>query len=425
MAPAAAQQTRCTRQREQPHRWQQDRRGKRTPQEQALSYPTSPSSYLTSEPLVNDLNRSCYSVLTVIPLLDLRAQYDQIRAEIEPAIARVLKSGRYVLGPEVDAFEQEFAQFCTSRYAVGVNSGTSAIYLALLASGIGTGDEVITVPFTFEATVAAIRATGASVKLVDIDPDSLTMSAAEIERRVTRRTKAIVPVHLFGQPADMDPIAETAGRHGLTVIEDACQAHGARYNGRLTGSLGHAGCFSFYPSKNLGTFGEGGMIVTDDGELAERARQLRSWGPPERSANYRLSALEAAVLRVKLPHLADWTARRQAIAAQYRTLLSDCPLQLPRVMPYSDHVFHIYAVRSSKRHALAEALQRKGIGVAVHYPESVHMQAKYRDLGYPAGEFPVAEQAADEELSLPIYPELSNDSLVQVAEAIRELVGVL
>ena len=359
----------------------------------------------------------------MIPLLDLRAQYQGIRDEIDPAIARVLRSGRYVLGPEVEAFEQEFAQFCTSRYAVGVNSGTSAIYLALLASGIGPGDEVITVPFTFEATAAAIRATGASIRLVDIDPDALTMSAAEVERHVTRRTKAIVPVHLFGQPADMDPIAETAGRHGLTVIEDACQAHGACYNGRRAGSLGHAGCFSFYPSKNLGTFGEGGMIVTDDAKLAERVRQLRSWGPAERSANYRLSALEAAVLRVKLPHLADWTARRQAIAARYSTLLSDCPLRLPRVMPYADHVFHVYAVRSSRRNTLAEALHEKGIGVAVHYPESVHLQAKYKDLGYTTGDFPAAEQAANEELSLPIYPELSDDSLEQVTEAIRELVG--
>ncbi len=359
----------------------------------------------------------------MIPLLDLHAQYDRIRHEIDPAIKRVLRSGQYVLGPEVEAFEREFAHFCTSRYAVGVNSGTSAIYLALLASGIGSGDEVLTVPFTFEATVAAIRATGATVRFVDIDPDALTMSPVEVERQVTRRTKAIVPVHLFGQPADMDPIAETAGRHGLTVIEDACQAHGARYNGRLAGSLGHVGCFSFYPSKNLGTFGEGGMIVTDDAELAERTRQLRSWGPPQRSANYRLSALEAAVLRVKLPHLADWTARRQAIAARYGTLLSDCPLQLPRVMPYADHVFHIYAVRSSRRNKLAEALQRKGIGVAVHYPQSVHLQAKYKDLGYTAGEFPAAEQAANEELSLPIYPELSDDSLVQIAEAIREHVG--
>jgi len=361
----------------------------------------------------------------VIPLLDLRAQYDRIKDEIDLAIARVLRSGQYVLGPEVEAFEQEFAQFCTSRHAVGVNSGTSAIYLALLASGIGPGDEVISVPFTFEATVAAIRATGASVRLVDIDPDALTMSPAAVERQITRRTKAIVPVHLFGQPADMDPIVETARRHGLTVIEDACQAHGARYNGRRAGSLGNVGCFSFYPSKNLGTFGEGGMIVTDDAELAERVRQLRSWGPAERSANYRLSALEAAVLRVKLPHLADWTARRQAIAARYGILLSDCPLQLPHAMPYADHVFHIYAVRSSKRDTLAEALQARGIGVAVHYPEPIHLQAKYTDLGYPAGEFPAAEEAANEELSLPIYPELSDDALVRIAETIREHMGTI
>ena len=356
----------------------------------------------------------------MIPFLDLRAQYDRIGDEINAAIARVVESGQYVLGPETEALEQEFAQFCTSQHAVGVNSGTSALYLALIAAGVGPGDEVITVPFTFEATVAAIRAAGASATFVDIDPHAFTMHAETVERQITNRTKVIVPVHLFGQPADMNPIVDIAERRGLTVIEDACQAHGARYNGRRVGSLGHVGCFSFYPSKNLGTCGEGGMIVTDDSTLAERVRQLRSWGTEPRSGNYRLSAIEAAILRVKLPYLDEWTARRQAVAERYRDLLADCDLQLPRVMPYADHVFHVYAVRSPQRNHLADRLRNSGIGVGVHYSEPVHLQMKYRDLGHRAGAFPVAERTAKEELSLPIYPELADEALAQIAETIRK-----
>ena len=361
--------------------------------------------------------------LIVIPLLDLGAQYDRIQHELDPAIARVLHSGQYVLGPEVEAFEREFSVFCTSRHAVGVNSGTSALYLALVAAGIGPGDEVITVPYTFEATIAAIRAAGADVALVDVDPAALTMRPDALEQRIGPRTKAIIPVHLFGQPADMDPIIDTAAQHGLTVIEDACQAHGASYKGRRVGSIGDIGCFSFYPSKNLGTAGEGGMIVTDDPELAEQARLLRSWGPVHRSSNYRFSAIEAAILRVKLSHLECWTAERQAVAARYRDLLADIDLQLPRVMPYAEHVFHVYAVRSPARDHLADALRRHGIGSAVHYPEPIHLQEKYKDLGYAAGDFPTAEQAAREELSLPIYPELSDDGVARIAETLGEHVG--
>ena len=359
----------------------------------------------------------------VIPLLDLGAQYDQIKPELDSAIARVLRSGQYVLGPEVEAFEQEFSRFCTSRHAVGVNSGTSAIYLALVAAGIGPGDEVITVPYTFEATIAAIRAAGADVVLVDVDPAALTMRPDALEQRIGPRTKAVMPVHLFGQPADMDPIIDTAEQHGLTVIEDACQAHGARYKGRRVGSIGDIGCFSFYPSKNLGAAGEGGMIVTDDPAVAEQARRLRSWGPVHRSSNHRLSAIEAAVLRVKLPHLEHWTAERQAVAARYQDLLADIDLQLPQVMPYAEHVFHVYAVRSPARDQLADALRRQRIGCAVHYPEPVHLLEKYKGLGYAVGDLPTAEQAAREELSLPIYPELSDDGVAQIAETLREHVG--
>ena len=355
----------------------------------------------------------------MIPQIDLPAQYTQIRGEIDEAIMRVVRSGQYVLGPEVEAFENEFARFCESSCAVGVNSGTSALYLSLIAAGIGPGDEVITVPFTFEATAAAIKATGATIRFVDIDVHSLTMDTDAIERQITDRTKAVIPVHLFGQPADMSPIVDLARRHGLRVIEDACQAHGATYEGRPVGSLSDVACFSFYPSKNLATVGEGGAVVTDDAELADTVQKLRSWGPVERSGNYRMSAMEAAVLRVKLPHLRTWTARRQAIATRYSNLLADTNIQLPAVMPYAGHVFHIYAVRLTHRDSLARALRARGVDVAIHYQVPIHLRDKYRDLGYPPGAFPVAEQVAREELSLPLYPELPDASIEAVANAVR------
>ena len=359
-------------------------------------------------------------VKRVIPQIDLTTQYTQIKDEIDEALIRVLHTGRYVLGPEVEAFEDEFARFCDSSYAVGVNSGTSALYLSLVAAGIGPGDEVTTVPFTFEATVAAIKATGAGVRFVDIDARSLTMDADAMDSQITDRTRAVIPVHLFGQPADLKPILDVARQHRLIVIEDACQAHGATYHGRPVGSLGDVACFSFYPSKNLATFGEGGAVVTSNATLADAVRKLRNWGPVARSGNYRMSAIEAAVLRVKLPHLRNWTTKRQAIAMRYADLLADTDIQLPTVMPYADHVFHIYAVRSTHRDSLARALQARGIETAVHYPQPIHLHDKYKDLGYPSGAFPVAEQAAREELSLPLYPELSEESIEQVADAVRE-----
>ncbi len=356
----------------------------------------------------------------VIPMIDLPAQYAQLKDEIDVAIARVLSSGRYVLGPEVEAFEEEFARTCGARHAVGVNSGTSALAVSLRAAGVGPGDEVITVPFTFEATVATIQSVGATVRLVDIDPRALTMNPDGLDAHVTDRTKALIPVHLFGQPADMDPILEAAGRHGLLVVEDACQAHGASYNDRPVGNLGDLGCFSFYPSKNLATVGEGGMIVTNDDSLASAARQLRSWGPTAGAGNSRLSAIEAAVLRVKLPHLAEWTTKRRAVAARYDEFLADTDLELPAVMPYAGHVFNVYAVRSPRRDHLAAALEERGIASAVHYSKPVHLQDRYRDLGYAAGSFPVSEAIASTQLSLPIYPELSEASVRTVAETIRD-----
>ena len=355
----------------------------------------------------------------VIPPIDLSAQYAALMPEIDAAVGRVLKSGRYVLGPEVEGFEAEFARACEAPYAVGVNSGTSALYLSLLAAGVGSGDEVITVPYTFEATVAAVAATGASARLIDIDPRSLTMDVEQLERAITDRTKAVIPVHLFGQPADIDPLIDVARRHALAVIEDACQAHGATYKTRPVGSLGDLACFSFYPSKNLSTCGEGGIVVTHDAALAEKIRQLRSWGPVRLAGNYRLAALQAAVLRVKLPHLDAWTARRRAIAERYGELLAEADLVLPCVMPYSGHVFHVYAVRSPRRDALADALLARGIQVAVHYRQPVHLQPSHAGLGYEAGAFPVSEQLATEQLSLPIYPELTDESITQIAAAIQ------
>ena len=357
----------------------------------------------------------------VIPLIDLPGQHAALKTDIDAAVARVLESGRYVLGPEVEAFEAEFARACEAPYAVGVNSGTSALYLSLLAAGVGPGDEVITVPYTFEATVAAVAATGASARLIDIDPRSLTMDVAQLERAITGRTKAVIPVHLFGQPTDMDPLLDVARRHELTVIEDACQAHGATYKDRPVGSLGDLACFSFYPSKNLSTCGEGGIVVTKDAAFADKVRQLRSWGPVRLAGNYRLAALQAAILRVKLPHLDAWTARRRAIAARYDELLTETDLVLPFVMPSSGHVFHVYAVRSPRRDALADALQARGIQVAVHYRKPVHLQSSHADLGYEVGAFPVSEQLAGEQLSLPIYPELTDESVEQIAVAIQDV----
>ena len=356
----------------------------------------------------------------MIPLIDLPAQYQALKSEIDAAVARVLESGRYVLGPEVEAFEAEFAQVCEAPYAVGVNSGTSALYLSLLAAGVGPGDEVITVPYTFAATVAAITATGARARLVDIAPRSLTLDADLLEREITDRTKAVIPVHLFGQPADMDPIVDLARSHNVTVIEDACQAHGATYKGRPVGGLGDVACFSFYPSKNLGTCGEGGIVVTRHAHLTDTVRHLRSWGPVHASGNYRLAALQAAILRVKLPHLDSWTTRRRAIASQYGELLKETDLDLPAVMPYAGHGFHLYAVRSAQRDALADTLRARGIEVAVHYPQAVHRQPIYSSLGYAAGTFPASERLATEQLSLPIYPELTDASVGEIAAAVRE-----
>ena len=356
----------------------------------------------------------------MISSIDLRNQYNALKNEIDTAVGRVLKSGRYVLGPEVEALESEFGSSCGASHAVGLNSGTSAIYLSLVALGVGPGDEVITVPYTFEATVSAILATGATPRLIDIDPQSLTMDVALLENEITRRTKAVIPVHLFGQPTDMDPILAISRRHDVKVIEDACQAHGATYKGTPVGGLGDLSCFSFYPSKNLSACGDAGMVVTKSTSLADTIRKLRNWGQDQRSGNYRMAAIQAAILRVKLPHLKAWTIRRRFIASRYSELLRDTQLDLPLTMAYSGHAFHIYAIRSSQRNALQEKLKAQEIEVGVHYPEAVHQKKNYSDLNYHTGDFPVAEQLATEQLSLPIYPELPDEAVGKVAAAIRQ-----
>ena len=367
----------------------------------------------------------------MIPLIDLKAQYDTVGADIEAAVVRILRSGRYALGPEVEAFETEFADYCGVKHGIGVQSGTSALNLALRACGVGPGDEVITVPFTFVATVAAIVETGATVRFADIAPDSFTLDPSGLADIVTERTKAIIPVHLYGQPADMDPILDVARTHGLTVIEDAAQAHGARYKERPVGSLGDMACFSFYPSKNLGACGEGGMVVTDNPEYAQNIQLLRNWGHTDRyhhavvGGNHRLDAVQAAVLRVKLRHLDAWNTSRRAAAGRYDQRLADLDVTTPAAMNYGTHVYHLYAVRVARRNAVLEALNARDIGAAVHYPSPVHLQPAYDDLGYEKGRFPESERAAEEVLSLPMFPELSEDAVAEVTAAVAESIATV
>lgn len=367
----------------------------------------------------------------MIPFVDLRAQHQSIKADVEAAIGRVLDSCQFTLGPEVAAFEEEFAAFCGRRYGVGVNTGTSALHLALLAAGVGPGDEVITSPFTFVATVAAIHYTGARPVLVDIDPEHYTLDPAGLEAAITPRTRAVIPVHLYGQMADMAPIQQIARCHGLTVIEDACQAHGAELDGRRAGAFGEMGCFSFYPGKNLGAYGEGGMVVTDDPDLARSLRMYRDWGAETKyhhvlkGYNYRLEALQAAVLRVKLARLEGWTEARREAANRYRALLAGGPIAAPAERPGGRHVHHVYAIRTGARAQVQAGLAARGVQTGIHYPFPVHLLPAYADLGYAAGAFPHAELAAAQELSLPMYPELQGEAQAQVVAALHEVTADL
>jgi dTDP-4-amino-4,6-dideoxygalactose transaminase len=363
----------------------------------------------------------------VIPFVDLAAQYREIKDEVHAAIHGVLESTQFVLGKEVAAFEEEFAAYCDVEHGIGVNTGTSALHLALLAAGIGRGDEVITVPFTFVATVAAIDYTGARPVFVDIDPATFTMDPAAIEAAITPRTRAILPVHLYGQPADMDPILQIARRHGLLVIEDACQAHGAEYRGKRVGGLGDLGCFSFYPGKNLGAYGEGGMVTTDNPDFARRIRMLRDWGAERkyhhelRGFNYRLEGIQGAILRVKLRHLEKWTEARRTAAARYDRLLAKTGIETPHVEENVRHVYHLYVIRTAARAKWQEALSADGIQTGIHYPIPVHRMPAYADLGQAGARFPEAERAAEQVLSLPMFPELTGEQCDTVARALRAL----
>lgn len=362
----------------------------------------------------------------MVPFVDLQAQYREIKAEVDASIARVLESAAFVLGREVEAFEAAFAEYTGARFCIGVNSGTAAIQLALTACGVGPGDEVIVPANTFFATAEAVSTAGAKPVFVDSDAISYTIDAGKIEAAITNRTRAIIPVHLYGQAADLDAVSEIAARHGLLVIEDAAQAHGSLYRGRRVGALGQAGCFSFYPGKNLGAYGEGGAVVTDDPEVARRVRMLRDHGSERKyhhemiGYNFRMESIQGAVLNVKLRHLDGWNELRRTHAARYRELLSDSSLILPREMEYAHHVYHLYVVQTEERGALQEALHEAGVQTGIHYPVPVHLQPAYAALQYKSGDFPEAERQARRVLSLPMYPELKDEQIVRVAEAIRQ-----
>jgi dTDP-4-amino-4,6-dideoxygalactose transaminase/acetyltransferase-like isoleucine patch superfamily enzyme len=364
-----------------------------------------------------------------VPFVDLKAQYASIKDDVRQALDRVLDTTAFILGDEVKAFEAEFAHQCGARFAIAVNSGTSALHLGLLAVGVGPGDEVITTPFTFVATAAAIGYTGARPVLVDIDPRSFNIDVTQIEQAITPRTKAIMPVHLYGQPADMDAILEIARRHGLAVVEDAAQAHGAEYRGRRVGALGDVGGFSFYPGKNLGAYGEGGIVVTNDPERARAMAILRDWGQDRKyhhavkGFNYRMDGFQGAILRVKLRQLEAWTEARRAHGRRYDSLLAGSSVETPAALPDRRHVYHVYAVRTANRAALQQSLQEQGIQTGIHYPIPVHLQPAWAELGYRAGDFPHAERAADEVLSLPMFPELTPEQQDRVAIAIRTHTG--
>ena len=362
-----------------------------------------------------------------IPLLDLRAEYHELKSEIDAAVGRVLESGQFILGPEVTALEEEFASYCDVKHAIGVNSGTSALHLALLGAGIEPGDEVITVPFTFYATAAAIGYVGAVPVYVDIHPRTLNLDVARLEAAITARTRAILPVHLYGQPADMDPILEIARRHKLVVIEDVAQAHGAEYKGRRVGGIGDIGCFSFYPTKNLGAAGEGGMVTTNNSEYARTIALLRNWGEEQRyypvlkGYNYRLSAIQAAILRAKLRRLDAWIETRRALAAGYNRLLDDAGVVPPSALSDVRHVYCLYTIQAEDRDQLQQELELAGIQTAVHYPLPIHLMPAYADARYKSGDFLVAEACARRVLSLPLYPQMTKHQVERVAGEIIRL----
>jgi len=362
-----------------------------------------------------------------VPFLDLQAQYHSVRSEIIDAMISVADSTRYALGPAVAEFEQQFAAFTGTDHCVAVNSGTSALHLALITAGVGPGDEVITVPMTFIATSWAISYVGATPVFVDVDPVTYTMDPEEVEALITPQTKAILPVHLYGQMADMAPLLDVGNRHGIPVIEDAAQAHGAAYRGSSAGTWGQAGCFSFYPGKNLGAAGEGGAIVTNDAAIADRLRSLRDhaqtvrYNHSEIGFNYRMDAIQGAVLGVKLRRLDSWIDARRERASSYGELLSGLPLQLPTEAVDRKHAWHLYVVLHPERERIQAELDTMGIDTGMHYPIPVHLQGAYAHLGHTRGDFPVSERIAAQCLSLPMYPELTGPQQDAVASALERV----
>jgi dTDP-4-amino-4,6-dideoxygalactose transaminase len=365
--------------------------------------------------------------VTPVPLLDLRAQYATIRDEVRTALDAVLESQRFILGPEVESLEREIATYCQTRYAVGVSSGTDALLIALMAIDLRQGDEVITTPYSFFATAGSIARLGGTPVFVDIDRATFNIQADAIEARITSRTKAIIPVHLFGLMADMDTISRIARRHNLAVIEDAAQAIGSDRNGKRAGSAGQMGCFSFYPSKNLGGFGDGGIVTPNDSALYERLRQLRNHGISQAAyhsgivgGNFRLDAIQAAVLRVKLKYLDRWTEARRRNATAYRESLNGCQtIELPDDIAGTRHVYNQFVIRTERRDQVIAFLKERGIGNEVYYPVPLHLQECFKNLGYKAGDLPVSEEASRRSLALPIYPELTPEMIQTVANAIR------
>ncbi len=360
-----------------------------------------------------------------IPYLDLKAQIKPLRAELDAAIARTIDNCSFCLGPDTAQFEKDFAKYCGAEHALGFNSGTSALHIALLLLNLKPGDEIITTPFTFVATSWAISYVGAKPVYVEIDDATFNIDPKLVERAITPRTKAVMPVHLYGQPFDIDPILEICRKHKLPLVEDAAQAVGAKYKGKTVGTFGELSGFSFYPGKNLGAFGEGGALVTNNAEYAKRAKSLREHGSTVRyyhdevGFNYRMEGIQGAVLGIKLKHLEKWTRERQRVAKRYQELLAGTPLQLPQEPAYAESVWHLYVVRHPRRDELKAHLEANGVGCALHYPLPLHLQKCYANLGYKTGDFPIAEKAGRECLSLPIYPELTDAQIQRVVEVTK------
>jgi dTDP-4-amino-4,6-dideoxygalactose transaminase len=361
-----------------------------------------------------------------VPFVDLKAQYQTIKPEVDQAIQNVVSNTAFILGKAVSDFEKDFASHCEVKHCIGVNSGTSALILALQALGIGGKDEVITAANTFIATAEAISLVGATPVFVDMEEKSYNLDPTQLKKAITKKTKAIIPVHLYGQPADMDPILKIAQEKGISVIEDACQAHGALYNGKKTGGWGVMGCFSFYPGKNLGAYGEGGAVTTNDDKLAEKIKMLRDHGSSKKyyheyvGNNCRLEGIQGAVLAVKLKHLDKWNDGRRRNADLYRKYLEGTSVKLPVEMPYAKHVYHLFIVRVKNREKLIDFLKTKSVFTGIHYPIPNHLQNAYKFLGYKKGDFPVTEGCMDEILSLPMFAELTEEQIKYTADYIKE-----